>query len=207
MHTLYDLFGLNQPLFFAVNGGHGVVVDHLMLLGSLLGDFWNLPWVVGAAAILYAVQASPKLAPRVRCLPERDTISRFLLAFLAGYALAALFVALLKLGLQMPRPPLAMPSASIRILGEPETSYSFPSGHSAFAMLLAAALWPHCRVPLRALLVFFVAWVGISRIGVGAHFPVDVITGYLCGVFSAWIAMRALSAHSSESAQKPARAG
>jgi len=119
-----------------------------------------------------------------------------LLVLLAGYALAAISVELLKVGLHMPRPPVAMPSSTVHVLGGPETSYSFPSGHSAFAMLLTVTFWPHCRNLSRALLILFAAWVGVSRVSVGAHFPVDVIVGYLCGAISACVAMRALSIHS-----------
>ena len=42
----YNWFGLNQTLFFAINDIRGVYLDQLMLLGSRLGDFGNLPWII-----------------------------------------------------------------------------------------------------------------------------------------------------------------
>jgi membrane-associated phospholipid phosphatase len=45
--------------------------------------------------------------------------------------------------------------------------------------------------------VLFAMWVGISRVSVGAHFPVDVVVGYLCGGLSGWVAANALAFRSS----------
>jgi hypothetical protein len=66
--------------------------------------------------------------------------------------------------------------------------YSLPSGHSGFAMLVAWVFWPYCLRRWRFVLALCVVWVGISRISVGAHFPADVLAGYLCGGLSAWLA-------------------
>lgn len=59
----------------------------------------------------------------------------------------------------------------------------FPSGHSAVAALLATVSSPY--VPKRwSRLFWLVAWtVGISRVYVGAHLPLDVIAGLSLGWF------------------------
>ncbi|MCX5865106.1 MAG: phosphatase PAP2 family protein [Deltaproteobacteria bacterium] len=191
----YNWFGLNQTLFFAINGIHSVYLDQLMLLGSRLGDFWNLPWIIGALILMLAVRTVASGTDHIRWLPERKTILRLLLTLLAGYVLAAILVTLLKLWLHMPRPSAAITLATVHVLGEPESIYSFPSGHAAFVMLLTVVFWPHCRNLPRALLILFAVWVGVSRINIGAHFPADVIAGYLCGAFSGWIATRVLPPH------------
>lgn len=46
-------------------------------------------------------------------------------------------------------------------------------------MLVTASLWPVLNRSWRVAGVFFVLWVGISRISLGAHFPADVMAGFL----------------------------
>lgn len=191
----YNWFGLNQTLFFTINGIRGVYLDQLMLLGSRLGNFWNLPWIIGALILMFAARTVASGTDHIRLLPERKTIIQLLLTLLAGYVLAAILVTLLKLWLHMPRPSVAITMATVHVLGEPESIYSFPSGHAAFAMLLTVVFWPHCRNLPRALLILFAVWVGVSRINIGAHFPTDVIAGYLCGALSGWVATRVLAPH------------
>ena len=73
----------------------------------------------------------------------------------------------------------------------PETGYSFPSGHSATAMLLYGLLayWfirGHHRVRNRTLTgsvaLLLILAVGFSRIYLGVHFLSDVLGGYLLGI-------------------------
>lgn len=191
----YNWFGLSEALFLAINGMRGVYLDQLMLLGTRLGDFGNLPWIIGALIFMFAAQTLASGPGRLRLFPARKTILQLLPALLAGYLLAAILVTLLKVGLHLPRPPVAITVATVHVLGEPESIYSFPSGHAAFAMLLTVVFWPHCRKLSRALLVLFAVWVGISRLNVGAHFPPDVIAGYLCGALSGWVATRFQKPH------------
>ena len=194
--TAFDnCIALNQTLFFVINGMHSVYLDQLMLLGSRLGDFWNLPWIIGALVLMFAVRTVASGTDHIRWLPERKTIIQLLLTLLAGYLLAAILVTLLKVWLHMPRPSVAITFATVHVLGEPESIYGFPSGHAAFAMLLTVVFWPRCRNLPRFLLILFAVWVGVSRINIGAHFPTDVIVGYLCGAFSGWIATRVLTLH------------
>lgn len=71
-----------------------------------------------------------------------------------------------------------------------EHGYSFPSGHAALSMVgygVAAVLVARSRAP-RALKVAavvaagcLVALIGISRVYLGAHFPTDVLAGWLAG--------------------------
>jgi membrane-associated phospholipid phosphatase len=74
---------------------------------------------------------------------------------------------------------LVLPPGSVHVVGIAEYHYSLPSGHSSFAMLCTASLWPILNRHARKFGMFFVFWVGISRISLGAHFPADVVAGYL----------------------------
>jgi len=99
--------------------------------------------------------------------------------FSCAYLCDGLLLAVLKPAFDFPRPPLALPPATVQIVGMPEFHHSLPSGHASFAMLVTASLWPVLNRGWRLAGVVFVSWVGISRISLGAHFPADVIAGFL----------------------------
>lgn len=78
------------------------------------------------------------------------------------------------------------------------SGWSFPSAHSASAValyvmlaLIATTLWRRGLVPKLAFAAagIVVALVGISRIYLGAHYPTDVLAGWLTGgilVVASW---------------------
>ncbi|MGD2052261.1 MAG: phosphatase PAP2 family protein, partial [Acidimicrobiia bacterium] len=57
----------------------------------------------------------------------------------------------------------------------------FPSGHVTLAAALAAALGPYVSRPVRRALWGVVFLVAAGRMYVGAHFPLDVVGGWLLG--------------------------
>lgn len=59
--------------------------------------------------------------------------------------------------------------------------YSFPSGHTATAFSVAIALLPEGAF-LGPLALFHAINVGISRIYLGAHYPLDVGAGVVLGI-------------------------
>ena len=177
---LYDWHGANVWLFHAINGLHGENLDWLMLLGTRLGDHSNFPIYLALATLagLWAVACHPK-----RHYPDLQMQAvRWLLALAtlsAGYVLEGQIIAWLKPLLDFPRPPLALAAGTVHIVGPPEYHHSLPSGHSAFAMLLVASMWTVLKGWQRSLAIAFLLWVGLSRISLGAHFPADVLAGFL----------------------------
>ena len=101
----------------------------------------------------------------------------------AGLAAAAMSTATVQICKHIwdrPRPLLAM--FDVRVLEKPLFVHSFPSGHTmtAFAVAFACSAF----VPrLRWVLIPFACLTGISRVYVGAHFPIDVMFGALVGAF------------------------
>lgn len=177
---LYDPSGLNVAWFGTINQATPDWLAPLAQVGSALGSYWGAPFLL-IALLLWSRHLDA--AADVQAAAVRIQAQRFAL----GFALAWLGVAMLKLIVDYPRPVAALPEL-VRIIGEPELQYSFPSGHAAYAMLAAASLWPLTSRRGLALLVASLAWVAWSRIAVGAHFPADVFAGFVIGGLAAWIA-------------------
>lgn len=151
---------------------------------TLLGDApWSILATVGAAAALALVPGREGRAERLREA-----------AFFVG-VVASSWVSnrVLKLFFRRERPPL-----DLRLLDE--GSFSFPSGHAAFAAtlfgMLAVAAWrlaPIRSAALRGAIVagclLLAAAVAASRVWLGVHYVSDVIGGFALGlgwVTAAW---------------------
>lgn len=69
---------------------------------------------------------------------------------------------------------------------------SFPSGHSTTAGAIAMIVY--LFAPRLAPFGFaFALWIGISRLGVGAHYPADVLAGLAVGTIFTWIYARSFA--------------
>lgn len=112
--------------------------------------------------------------------------------YLLSYGFVYLVVGGLKLMGHRPRPYNV--SDSIQIIGQAETTYSFPSGHLACAAVIAVFLmvflFEYCNSCGSALLLLlgttlYVVLVCISRMYLGMHYLTDVLSGASFGAFGA----------------------
>jgi membrane-associated phospholipid phosphatase len=176
---LYDWGGANVWLFHAINDIHFDWLDKVMLLGTTLGDHNLFTLYLGLLTLISLVVVNKQEMNaeqyRVKVVNWMSVITVFSIAYL----LDGWFLGYLKPLLDFPRPPLALLPGTVNVVGTPEYHHSLPSGHSSFAMLVTASLWPVLNRGWRIAGAIFVLWVGTSRISLGAHFPADVMAGFL----------------------------
>jgi membrane-associated phospholipid phosphatase len=174
----YDWGGANVWLFHAINDIQFGGLDQVMLLGTTLGDHILFPFYLGILTLFALVVVN---TPFQDSSHHRVRVSRWMAViavFSLAYLLDGMLLGYLKPLLDFPRPPLALPQGTVNIVGLPEYHHSLPSGHSSFAMLVTASLWPILNRRWHIAGVLFVLWVGVSRVSLGAHFPADVMAGY-----------------------------
>ena len=103
-------------------------------------------------------------------------------------------VDLIKLTVERPRPELNGTLAEA-------SGFSFPSAHSATGMALYATLTllaaracsGRARVAIVAAGTSVIAAIGLSRVFLAAHYPIDVLAGWLTGgalVVASWLLVR-----------------
>lgn len=134
---------------------------------------------------------------------------RAAVAVALSVAVTEALVAVLKHAAERPRPPAQ--DALTHAAG-----FSFPSGHAAASTALYALLaWltsRHVRGTARVVILLtggmLVGFIGLSRVYLGAHYPTDVLAGWLVGASLAvlsWLVACALWPVGPRS--RPARAG
>jgi membrane-associated phospholipid phosphatase len=152
----------NQPVFLALNHAGHAVPPLFWLHLTMFGD--------GAVALALVL-------PCIRRLPH------CFWAALAAAIFAALWTQVTKQFIDMPRPLAALPVDQFYQAGPAYRRVSFPSGHAAAAFAIAG-IWVmgvKGKRLLRGLALLLATLVGLSRIMVGVHWPVDVLWGMLGG--------------------------
>jgi len=89
---------------------------------------------------------------------------------------------LLKKGFKRDRPQQALQNFCSVI--KPADQFSFPSGHTSAAFMVATLLG-YFLPDLLPILYLWAALVGFSRVVLGVHFPSDTLMGMVLGVSTA----------------------
>lgn len=163
--ALLWMAGWNQPLFITLH-------DALLQWGGA-------PWAN------FTVLGDSALTPLVLVIYIRRRPDLLWAAVLAGLLAYALSHGLKPL-VNEARPPAVL--QDLIVVGPRLLHGSFPSGHTTSIFTLVGLLMLGLPARGRGLqlgLMVLGALVGLSRIGVGVHWPVDVLAGAACGWFSA----------------------
>jgi membrane-associated phospholipid phosphatase len=175
----YDWGGANVWLFHAINDIRFEWLDKFMLLGTALADHTMFPLYLSLLVLFVLISATMPNKDYSQHHTQVVKLIAVTAVFSFAYLLDGWLLGILKPLLDFPRPPLALPPGAVNVIGTPEFHHSLPSGHSSFAMVVAASLWPILNRYWRIVAVLFVLWVGVSRMSLGFHFPADVIAGFL----------------------------
>jgi len=162
-----SLVAKDYSLFLTVNNLHyGLVLNELMIWMTLYGR--EIVWIV--VIIMFFVFGGwlgKKIAVTIG-------LSILVLTFL---------VPVIKNLVERPRP--LVPQADFLLAADKE--YAFPSGHATIvaagvAVVLALYRGSARRTFISIILSFEVVLVCVSRVYVGAHYPLDVLGGILLGI-------------------------
>ena len=115
-------------------------------------------------------------------VPERKS----LLLFLISFPILVLLIKFIHLFFFEPRPYV---TNDILPLITHKADASFPSRHASISFAIAFAfLYFKSKWGTPLLLLAF--WVGISRVYVGVHYPLDILGGIAVGIISQTIALQ-----------------
>jgi len=156
---------LNISLFEKINGwaNHGKILDWI---GIFFADY--LLWIaVGILIILFLI---------------KKTRLTSIVAGLSVVLARLVITEVIKYFYHSVRPYLVLDNVR-KLIAENKNFQSFPSGHTAIFFAIAMAIFYFNRK--WGIIAFVVAvLVGLSRIYVGVHWPIDILAGALIGIIS-----------------------
>jgi membrane-associated phospholipid phosphatase len=120
--------------------------------------------------------AAPVAAGIAWLAGERQLAGRLLGAGTGTWALSKV----VKQMVRRPRPASLLPGIHRR--GPDAAGLGYLSGHAGVAVALAAAALPHLGPAGRALTLIAIPAVGLTRVYVGAHLPLDILGGAALGL-------------------------
>lgn len=113
---------------------------------------------------------------------SQGTADSLLQAMLLAFAIERPVYFILKNGFKRNRPQQAI--KNFRSVITPSDKFSFPSGHTSAACMVATLL-AYFFPPMIGVLYCWVVLVAFSRVILGVHFPTDTLVGAVLGMSSA----------------------
>jgi undecaprenyl-diphosphatase len=161
-----DLDHIDTQIAIWVHTRQSTVLDILMILFTKIGS---------GPALIAAIAA-------VAFWSYKRGRNSYILILCANAIIAMAVTPILKAIFARARPTL------FEVIKRPDT-YSFPSGHSMSAVVIFGsiaaviiALRPPAKVPVTIAAGILMVCIGVSRVYLGAHWPMDVLAGWASGV-------------------------
>jgi membrane-associated phospholipid phosphatase len=169
-HNLHMTLAWNQSLFLWLNAACAALPDWL----------WASLTITGHTSVVFALLGL-LLLPQIK---RTGVITGFFVAAILGGAVSTL----VKESLQIPRPPAVLAEVQFHLIGHKLHLVSFPSGHTltAFGVATLLILGLQLRGWRLAGMLVLASLIGLSRIAVGAHWPLDVLGGAALGTACGW---------------------
>ncbi len=140
------------------------IYKYLSILSRYISKTADGPLYLLLAAFLYGYQGQDSL---------------FLKTLLLSFLIERPIYFILKNGFKRNRPAVALENFTSQIT--PSDQFSFPSGHTSAAFMVATITGYFIPVLLLPLLIWSTL-VGFSRVVLGVHFPTDTLMGMILGV-------------------------
>lgn len=180
----YDWGGLNEKLFYALNGlNENETISQINVFITDIGRHQNFYYYLAVTAFAAMLNLFVLKKSNPHKFGTRKNIWLMVIFTMAiCFPIERQLTDTLKLYFAMPRPFIALPKSTVFAI-IPDVNIrqywmSFPSGHSAFAMFMGAALWPALNRYGKVIIGTLVLLIGISRVILGMHFPADVAGGF-----------------------------
>ena len=95
----------------------------------------------------------------------------------------------MKLVVDRGRPPIYLSDVLFHGYPTDPRGSGFPSSHTAVTVAVVVGAWPWLNRPWRVVGVVVAALIGLNRMYVGAHFPLDIVGGVAVGLTAAGIVL------------------
>ena len=166
LSALYLSWKYNDKLFFVINGFYSTVLAYPMIFMTAMADG------------LFVLMISAAAYSRKR---------GYYWVFILAYIISTLIVHAIKNSYPSKRPLAYYPIEQLYYAGEILKFQSFPSGHSAAALVLSSYM-AHGRGKYAIMLIYALGIsAAVSRVYIGVHFPLDVVAGSMIGFLTTHI--------------------